>query len=105
MIDNRRHRANLGGAAVHFVGALFLFGSVFPLVAFAQTGSAELIHAGESLFRGTTRFASGGPACAACHTVADLPFPSGGTMGPDLTHEYSKVGLAGLQGSLQTLFF
>lgn len=90
---------------MHFVGALFLFGSVFPLVAFAQTGSAELIHAGESLFRGTTRFASGGPACAACHTVADLPFPSGGTMGPDLTHEYSKVGLAGLQGSLQTLFF
>ncbi len=105
MIDNRRHRANLAGAAVHFVGALFLFGSVFPLVAFAQTGSAELIHAGESLFRGTTRFANGGPACAACHTVAGLPFPSGGTMGPDLTHEYSKVGLAGLQGSLQTLFF
>jgi len=26
-------------------------------------------------------------------------------MGPDLTHEYSKVRLAGLQGSLQTLFF
>ncbi len=26
-------------------------------------------------------------------------------MGPDLTHEYSKVGAVGLQGSLQTLFF
>jgi hypothetical protein len=26
-------------------------------------------------------------------------------MGPDLTHEYSRIGLVGLQGSLQTLFF
>lgn len=26
-------------------------------------------------------------------------------MGPDLTHEYSKVGAVGLQGSLETLFF
>lgn len=26
-------------------------------------------------------------------------------MGPDLTHEFSKVGDVGLQGSLQTLFF
>jgi hypothetical protein len=37
--------------------------------------------------------------------VADLPFPSGGTLGPDLTHEYSKVGAEGLQYSLQTLYF
>lgn len=67
--------------------------------------SSSTIAAGESLFIGITRFANGGPPCAACHTVARLPFPSGGTMGPDLTHEYSKVGLTGLQGSLQTLFF
>jgi hypothetical protein len=105
MIDNRRYRANLGRAAVHFASAVFLFGSLFPPVAFAQTDSPELIRAGQSLFQGTTRFANGGPACAACHSVASLPFPSGGTMGPDLTREYSKVGLAGLQGSLQTLFF
>lgn len=72
---------------------------------FGQAASPDLVGAGESLFRGTTRFANGGPACAACHHVSGLPFPGGGTMGPDLTHEYSKVGAVGLQGSLQTLFF
>ncbi|MFZ0594470.1 MAG: hypothetical protein WAM39_28705 [Bryobacteraceae bacterium] len=91
--------------ALHLLTLTALFGHAFPWVLAAQTGSSETVHAGESLFQGTTRFANGGPACAACHSVAGLPFPSGGTMGPDLTHEYSKVGLVGLQGSLQTLFF
>ena len=103
-IENRRNR-DRGNPAVHLVAAVFLLCCAFLPVAFAQTDSPELIRAGESLFRGTTRFANGGPACAACHSATGLPFPGGGTMGPDLTHEYSKVGLAGLQGSLQTLFF
>ena len=90
---------------MHLLAAAILFGTVFLPVGLAQTDSRERIRAGESLFRGTTRLANKGPACAACHAVASLPFPSGGTMGPDLTHEYSRIGLVGLQGSLQTLFF
>lgn len=103
--ENDPGRANWGKATVHLLAAAVLFGSVFLSVGLAQTDSTESIRAGESLFRGTTRFANKGPACAACHSVANLPFPSGGTMGPDLTHEYSRIGLVGLQGSLQTLFF
>lgn len=105
MENDQRQAGDGKKTAVHLLATAALFGSVFLSVGFAQTDSPELIRAGESLFRGTTRFANGGPACAACHNVAGLPFPSGGTMGPDLTHEYSKVGLVGLQGSLQTLFF
>lgn len=101
-IESRRGRVN---AAVRFVAAVFIFAGAFLPVAFAQTDSPELIRSGEALFRGTTRFANGGPACAACHNVSGLPFPAGGTMGPDLTHEYSKVGAVGLHGSLETLFF
>lgn len=95
-------RAN---TTAYLLAAAILFVCVFLPAAVAQTDSPELIRAGASLFRGTTRFSNGGPACAACHSAASLPFPGGGTMGPDLTHEYSKVGLVGLQGSLQTLFF
>jgi len=92
-------------AAASLIAAAISLACLLPSAAPAQTASPDLIRAGESLFRGTTRFANGGPACAACHNVSGLPFPAGGTMGPDLTHEYSKVGAVGLQGSLQTLFF
>lgn len=104
-VENGPGRANWGQVTLHLLAAAVLFVSVFLSAALAQTDSPESIRAGESLFRGTTRLANNGPACAACHGVANLPFPSGGTMGPDLTHEYSRIGLVGLQGSLQTLFF
>lgn len=104
-IENAGIRAARRSAAIQLFAAAISLGYFFPAVALAQAGSPDLIHAGESLFRGTARFTHGGPACAACHNVSGLPFPAGGTMGPDLTHEYSKVGAVGLQGSLQTLFF
>ena len=59
----------------------------------------------ETLFLGTVRFKNGGPACSACHSVAGLAFPRGGTMGPDLTRAYSKIGPEGLNSALETLFF
>ena len=68
----------------------------------ANPGSAS---AGRTLFLGTVRFKNGGPACSACHSVASLPFPRGGTMGPDLTKAYSKLGPQGLNSALETLFF
>lgn len=87
--------------------AVFLIAAAAPFAGVAQTpaGSQQLIQTGQSLFRGTTRFANGGPACAECHSVATLPFPGGGTMGPDLTHEYSKATEAGMKAVLQSLLF
>ncbi|MGD0466900.1 MAG: c-type cytochrome [Terriglobales bacterium] len=60
---------------------------------------------GEQLFTGKVHFRNGGPPCSTCHRVSDLPFPSGGTLGPDLTRTYSKLGSEGLDTALHTLFF
>ncbi len=60
---------------------------------------------GENLFVGLAHFHNGGPACGECHNVAGLSFPTGGTLGPDLTHEYTKLGAAGIDAALETLFF
>ncbi len=60
---------------------------------------------GRELFAGRVKFANGGPPCAACHSLAGLPFPGGGTLGPDLTREYSKLGPDGMQTAMQTLYF
>jgi mono/diheme cytochrome c family protein len=60
---------------------------------------------GESLFIGRTHFLNRGPACISCHSIAGLPFPNGGTLGPELTHTYEKLGPAGTQAALQTLYF
>lgn len=65
-------------------------------------GSAER---GEELFAGRVPFKNGGPPCAACHTVSGLSFPGGGTLGPNLTRTYSKLGPEGLSTALHTLFF
>ena len=79
-----------------------------PLIAqpSASVGSEpDSVAAGRALFLGTVRFQNGGPACSACHSVAGLAFPAGGTMGPDLTRGYSKMGPEGLNSALETLFF
>jgi mono/diheme cytochrome c family protein len=65
----------------------------------------EAIAAGEALFTGRARMQNGGPACVTCHTAAGVSFPYGGTMGPDLTREYSKLGPLGLSVALKTLSF
>jgi cytochrome c553 len=63
------------------------------------------VETGKELFIGKRPLLNGGPACASCHGVAILPFPHGGTMAPDLTHEYSKLGPAGMHYALRTLYF
>ena len=60
---------------------------------------------GESLFTGSAHFRNRGSACIACHSISGLPFPSGGTLGPDLTHTYTKLGPRGTEAAMQTLFF
>lgn len=60
---------------------------------------------GEQLFIGRLRFTNGGPPCVSCHSVSGIPFPNGGTMGPNLTDVYTRFGPEGMTSALGTLFF
>jgi mono/diheme cytochrome c family protein len=60
---------------------------------------------GEQLFTGEVHFHNRGPACISCHTIAGLSFHDGGTLGPDLTHAYAKLGPRGTEAAMQTLYF
>lgn len=60
---------------------------------------------GEAFFVGEAQFHNGGPPCASCHSIAGLPFPNGGTLGPDLTSVSHKLGPQGVQIALKTLYF
>ena len=71
----------------------------------APAGPQGSASRGAELFRGTIRFANGAPACGACHTVAAIPFPNGGSLGPDLTRAYSRFGPQGTKIVLNTLYF
>lgn len=55
----------------------------------APKGSAEQ---GARLFSGDVSFQNGGPACSACHSIANMGGLGGGSMGPDLTTTYSRLG-------------
>ena len=52
------------------------------------------VAAGKALFTGTIRSKNGGAACIACHSVTGIDGLGGGTMGPDLTKAYTKLGSA-----------
>lgn len=60
---------------------------------------------GEELFTGQLRLQNGGPPCGACHSIAGLPFPNGGTLGPNLTGAYKKLGARGMPVAMKTLYF
>lgn len=60
---------------------------------------------GEAIFEGRIPLQNGGPHCAECHSVAGLPFPGGGALGPNLTHVYKKLGHHGIGTTMTTLFF
>lgn len=60
---------------------------------------------GAKLFSGLIPFQKGGPPCISCHDVARIPFPGGGTLGPDLTGAFTKYGGEGMNSVLATLPF
>ncbi len=84
------------------IAALLLLGHLAGVWAQAPQGSPSV---GRDLFTGGIRLQNGGPACASCHSIASIPFPNGGTMGPDLTRSYTKFGPDGMAAILETLFF
>lgn len=47
---------------------------------------------GRELFLGIRPLASGGPACASCHTLGTPGGLGGGRLGPDLTRVYERLG-------------
>jgi len=60
-----------------------------PILAGGLTGNAAT---GENLFTGSDRFDRKGPPCSACHSSSGLGALGGGTLGPDLTEAFSKLG-------------
>ncbi len=60
-----------------------------PPVTAALEGNAAR---GKELFTGTSRLSAGGASCRACHSVAGMGSLGGGTLGPDLTTTYGRLG-------------
>ncbi len=56
----------------------------------AELASAADVARARALFDGHAPLASGGLACASCHTVSDHGRRTGGTLGPELTDTYLK---------------
>lgn len=57
-----------------------------------MTLTAEDAARGRRLFLGSEKLSAGGAACVSCHAVAGLPLPGGGTLGPDLTEVFARLG-------------
>ncbi len=47
---------------------------------------------GENFFTGPTRFENRGPSCSACHSSSGLGALGGGSLGPDLTGAFARLG-------------
>lgn len=60
-----------------------------PSLLGSLTGSAAT---GENLFTGSDRFDEKGPPCSACHSSSGLGAFGGGSLGPDLTGAFAKLG-------------
>jgi mono/diheme cytochrome c family protein len=61
--------------------------------------------AGAKLFTGIISFQKGGAPCLACHAVSGVAPLGGGSLGPELTGIYGRLGEAGLASLLATLPF
>ncbi len=71
----------------------------------APTAAAGDPQRGAKLFTGVVSFRQGGAPCLACHTVSGVAPLGGGSLGPDLTGIYNRLGAAGLPSVLAALPF
>jgi hypothetical protein len=65
----------------------------------------EQIQLGQQLFEGKTRLVNAGPMCNSCHEVRDAAAIGGGTLAPDLTTAFSRLGAAGIEGIIKAAPF
>ncbi len=86
-------------------GSCFAQDAAIEQVQHTSTNLQGSVLVGKALFVGATRFKNKGPACGACHSIAGIGFPNGGSLGPDLTGVSAKLGPVGLEAALQTLYF
>jgi cytochrome c2 len=70
-------------------------------VADVPEATEEQILLGQELFQGTTRLASSGPACNACHEVRNDAVIGGGILGPELTTVISRLSARGVTAILR----
>ncbi len=96
---------SLRGSPLHGYAIAVLLVCLLAIAQPAGQPPAGSADAGAKLFSGVTRFANGGPPCASCHTAAGIPFPNGGTLGPDLTTASARFGPEAMQMFVSTLFF
>jgi mono/diheme cytochrome c family protein len=47
---------------------------------------------GREIAMGSRALANGGSPCISCHAFRGIPMLGGGSLGPDLTHEYTRLG-------------
>ena len=59
-------------------------------------GDADEVARGRAIFLGERRLQKGGAPCFACHNVRNEGWLGGGTLGPDLTFAYARLGEKGL---------
>lgn len=60
-------------------------------VLISQPGDGDA-DAGRNLFTGANTLENGGPSCRACHSIAGIGALGGGSLGPDLTTAYNRLG-------------
>lgn len=95
------YRSKAGFVLAVWVALLFACFTVFAQAQPLEGAAAR----GRNLFTGQSKFQNGGPACIACHSTAGIGFPNGGTLGPNLSNLYSKLGPVGARAVFETLFF
>lgn len=65
-----------------------------------EAATPAQIKLGEQLFRGSVRFANGGPACSSCHHVTQDAVIGGGILAKELTAAHKTLGGPGIRAIL-----
>ncbi|MCP3162557.1 c-type cytochrome [Myxococcus qinghaiensis] len=74
-----------------------------PAEKMGTDATPEEVARGRSLFEGTEPLTNGGAACISCHDVRGLGIAGGGTLGPNLTFAFARMGEKGMRPALAKL--
>ncbi|NTX00818.1 c-type cytochrome [Myxococcus sp. CA040A] len=74
-----------------------------PAEKMGTDATPEEIARGRRLFDGTEPLTHGGAACIGCHDVRGLGIAGGGTLGPNLTFAFARMGEKGMRPALAKL--